>query len=251
MEQLRTNQYDIAHFRYGGRYSHEMGLTISADTTQTSPAYDVQFQTVPGRDGDLAMDNKRLESFIYPIRTMLQRDVPDIHSAASAVSQWLKSDVRYKELTLSWDPEYIYRAIYYEQFDVEDLLPKFGRISLNFKVHPVKYHVSGQQPVEFTNGMTIHNPELRAAKPLIEIEGVGDIKLQNNGEDWLILTAVDGSIVIDSQREQVYRDTFIHFDKMNGNLRPMFPQFAPGHNQITWTGNVTKITITPRWEAVA
>lgn len=250
VDQLEIKQYERAHFLYGGRYSHEMGLSVSADTSQTSPGYDVEFQEVKGRDGDLAMDNKRLLPFVYPIRTMLQPEIDDIHLAASKISQWLKHDVRYKPLKLSWDPGYVYSAIFYEQFDIEDLLPRFGRIPLNFKCHPVKYAISGQRKMVFQNGTAIHNPEARPAKPLIEITGSGNIVLKNNGKDWLILTAVDGSITVDARLMSAYKGTAKAFNKMNANLKPMFPLFNPGSNQITWTGNVTKLEITPRWEAV-
>lgn len=250
VDQLEIKQYERAHFLYGGRYSHEMGLSISADTTQTSPEYDVEFQEVAGKDGDMAMDNKRLKPFVYPIRTMLQTETEDVHRAASEISRWLKRDVRYKPLQLSWDSGYIYSAIFYEQFDIEDLLPKFGRIPLNFKCHPIKYAVAGQRKMTFTNGMSVHNPEDRTAKPLIEITGSGNITLKKNGANWLILTAVDGSITIDAKTMSVYKGTAKAFDKMNANLKPMFPVFSPGDNVITWTGNMTKLEITPRWEAI-
>lgn len=250
IEQLEIKQYERAHFFYGGRYSHEMGLNISADTAQTSPGYDVEFQDVPGKDGDMAMDNKRLLPFIYPIRTLLQPETDNIHLATSKVSQWLKNDVRYKPLMLSWDPAYVYSAIYFEQFDIEDLLPKFGRIPLNFKCHPVKYALSGQQKMVFQNGTAIFNPENRPSKPLVEITGSGNITLQNNGQDWIVLTAVDGYITIDARTMSVYRGTEKAFSKMNANLKPMFPVFNSGNNQITWSGDVSKVEITPRWEAI-
>lgn len=247
---LEVPQYERAHFHYGGRKSSDMGLTISAETSQTSPGYDIEFEEVPGRDGDMAIDNKRLLPFVYPVRTFLQPENMSIELAASKISQWLKNDVRYKPLRLSWDPEYQYSAIFYDQYDIENQLPSFGRIALNFKCHPVKYHLSGLQKKAFTSSAFLFNPEKRAAKPLIEITGTGNITLQNNGTDWLILTAVDGSISIDSQTMSVFKGTSMAFNKMNAGLKPLFPLLAPGDNEITWTGNVSKIEITPRWEAV-
>lgn len=250
LKKLEVPQYERAHFRYGGRQSSDMGLSISADTAQTSPGHDIEFEEVPGRDGDLAVDNKRLLPFVYPIHTFLQPENTTIERAASKVSQWLKEDVRYKPLRLSWDPEYQYSAIFYDQYDIENLLPKFGKIALNFKCHPIKYHLSGLQKTLYFSGARLFNPERRPAKPLIEIKGSGNITLQNNGRNWLILTAVDGSITIDSQSMTVSKGTAVAFDKMNAGLIPLFPILPSGDNHITWTGNVTSIEITPRWEAV-
>lgn len=250
MEHLEIKQYERAHFLYGGRYSHEMELNIDAETSQTSPGYDIEFVEVQGRDGDQAVDNERLLPFRYPIRVFLQPDVNDIHLASSKISQWLKSDIRYKPLMVSWDPEYVYSAIFFEQFDIENMLPKFGRIALNFKCHPVKYALSGQEKRTFQNGTAIFNPENRVAKPLIEISGSGDIKLKNNGQDWLILKGVDGSISIDSRNMSAFKGNSAAFDKVNANIKPVFPVLNTGSNEITWTGNLTKLEITPRWEAI-
>ncbi|MFP7202218.1 hypothetical protein SFC08_14705 [Lysinibacillus halotolerans] len=238
----------VSGFQYGGIWSNNMGLTIDAKTSQASPTYDVEFVEVPGLDGDLAIDNKRLMPFTYPIHVFLKDDV-DVHAAATRISQWLKSDVRYKDLLLSWDSNYIYKAIFYEQFDIQDILPKFGKISLNFKCHPVKYLAEGMTPQNINNGSSLINPELRSAKPLIKIVGSGDITLKNNGVDWLILRAVDGYISVDSNAQLVYKDSYNQFDKMMATLSPLFPQLKPGENLITFTGNVTSVEITPRWEA--
>lgn len=250
VDDITVQSYERAYFEYNDQASSEMGLTISADTTQHSPGYDVEFETVQGRDGDLAMDNDRFEPFIYPIRVYLRAEGEDAHAASSRISRWLKKNVRYKPLYLSWDPDYIYSAIFYEQFDVEDLLPKFGKIPLNFKCHPIKYALLGLEPQNMTNGGALYNSEDRTAKPLIEITGSGNIQLNRNGEPWAILTSVDGSITIDSASMSVYKGEANAGNKMNGNLRPMFPQLPPGNNVITWSGSVSALQITPRWEAV-
>jgi phage-related protein len=249
-EQL-LNGTDQAVFAYGGIVSKDMGLVISNETTQTSPEASISFQTIPGRDGSLIIDNKRLANFIYPIHTYLRPESDmDIHEAATHISQWLKGDIRYGELYLSWDPNYIYKAVYNEQFSITDILPRFGKIALNFKCHPIKYRISGQNTMALTSGQTILNPEKRAAKPLITITGTGDITLKKNGANWLILSNVDGSITVDSESKSVYKDGPNLFEKMNATLSPLFPQLGPGTNVITWVEAGFSVSITPRWEAI-
>lgn len=249
LDKLNDNLLDEAAFHYGDRYSSDMGLTISSQTIQASPEYDVSFETVMGRNGDLTLDNERLKSFVYPIHVFLKSDFP-VEESANRVSKWLKDDIRYKPLFLSWDPDYIYMAIFYERFDIQDVLPKFGKITLNFRCHPVKYRTNSLSNIELTNGMTLFNPENRAAEPLISIEGSGNITLQNNGKDWLVLEGVDGHLEVDSSAMSVYKEELPEFNKMNGNVRPLFPLLNPGDNTITWTGTATKVEIIPRWEAV-
>jgi phage-related protein len=243
---------DQAVFVYGDTVSSDMGLVVSNETAQTSPEADISFQKIPGRDGSLIVDNKRLNNFIYPIHTYLRQEVGlDIHEAVSHISQWLKGDVRYRELYLSWDPNYIYKAVYNEQFSITDILPRFGKIALNFKCHPIKYLISGQNAMALTSGQTLLNPEKRAAKPLISIMGTGDITIKKNGVNWLILSDIDGSITVDSESKSVYKDGPNLFEKMNATLSPLFPQLDPGTNAITWAEAGFAVSITPRWEAIA
>lgn len=250
MKGILPETYEQTYFEYENQTSSEMGLTISASTSQHSPAYDIEFETVPGRDGDLAVDNERFEPFSYPVRVYLRAEEEGIHAATSRISKWLRRNIRYKPLFLSWDPEYVYSAIFFEQFDLEDTLPRFGKIALNFKCHPIKYAVSGLEKRPIAQNATLYNPEERAAKPLIELTGIGDIQLNVNGELWLILTDIYGTITVDSQNMTVYSDGVKAFDKMNANLRPMFPQLQPGANEISWFGNVEELYIVPRWESI-
>lgn len=238
-----------AGFYYAGIASYDMGLSVSNATTQTSPEYDITFEEVLGRDGDLTVDNKRLKSYVYPIHVNLVND-QNIDWAVSEISKWLKEDVRYKPLNLTWDPDYTYQAVFYEQYEITDMLPTFGKISLNFRVHPIKYRTDSLVPIEVVNGSGLFNPELRSAKPLIQVEGSGDITLQNNGEDWLVLRGVDGSVTVDSGLQVVYKGNRNEFSKMASNLSPLFPELVSGENLITWTGNVSKLTVEPRWEAI-
>lgn len=239
----------MSKFKYNNKWSDEMGLSVSIRTTQTSPSYDVEFERVPGRDGDLVMDNKRFNSFVYPIHTYA-RTTNNINVVANEISKWLKQDIRYKDLELAWDPNYLYKAIFFEQYDIEEMLHHFGRVALNFRCHPIKFLKSGRTKVNVTNGMTLLNPENRNAKPLIKITGSGNITLKNNGADWIVLRAVDGNITVDSALKTIYKNNTEQFNKMASILNPLFPELKPGNNVITWTGTVTALEITPNYEAV-
>jgi phage-related protein len=111
---------------------------------------------------------------------------------------------------------------------------------------PDQYLASGQQALEISSGQTLLNPEKRAAKPLITITGTGDITLKKNDANWLILSAIDGSITVDSESKSVYKDTN-EFEKMNATLSPLFPRLDEGTNMITWAETGFTVSITPRW----
>lgn len=227
-----------------------MHIYIENDISFSSPEADVEFIEVLGKDGEVAIDNERLKSvdFSLPVRLRNLPPDKDINEVATDISNWLKGEVGWFPLRFSGSSEYEYIAMMYSQFDVQETLKKYGRTVLTFKLKPYKRKI-GVKPITVTNGMTIENNGTRIAKPLIYIEGAGDINLKNNGQDWLVLRAVDQEITVDSELMEVYRDTRPQYTKMV-DIKPMFPLLYKGNNKITWTGNITKLEIEPRWEAI-
>ncbi len=238
-----------AWFEYNGVNSTDMHLYIENDVAFPSPEADVEFVEVLGRDGDVAIDNKRLKSvnFSLPVRLKLPSNM-DINKVATDISNWLKGEIGWFPLRFSGSPDYEYIAMMYQQFDVQETLKTYGRTVLTFRLQPYKREI-GQELLTIENGNTLFNPQNRKAKPLIIIEGLGDINFKNNDEDWLKLRGVDGHITIDSELMSVYKDNIPQYNKMI-DMKPMFPLLYKGSNKITWTGNVTRLEILPRWEVI-
>ena len=239
-----------AWFEYNGVNSLEMNLKILNEIAFPSPEADVEFVDILGKDGEVAVDNERLKnvSFSIPVQLRLPKHM-NVAYGTTKLSEWLKSDIGWHKFRFSAHPEYEYQAMFYEQFDVKETISVFGRTVLTFKLKPIKTRVDNMQS-EIANGQTLINPHTRASKPFIYIEGSGAITLRNNGVDWLKLNSIDGNITIDSETMTVYKGTVNQFDKMISTLRPLFPILTKGENVITWTGNVTKLEIDPRWRVI-
>lgn len=239
-----------AYFIYKGVDSRDMNLIIENDVSYPSPESDIELIEVVGRDGDLAVDNKRLKGVDFSLPVVIKTsDNTTVNKTAHKINQWLKSDVGWHTLRISVDDDYEYIAMIYEQFDIQETLKNYGRTIITFRLKPFKRR-TGEKEIIITNGTILHNPEDRPSKPLIHIIGQGDITVKKNGEDWFILRSVQDYITIDSEMMGVYKDDLAQFNKMVGVLNPMFPLLDKGDNEITWVGNVTKFEITPRWEAI-
>lgn len=240
-----------AWFEYKGVNSLDMNLQIVNDISFPSPEADVEFIEVLGRDGELAISHDRLKGvpFSIPVKLKAPQN-KDVNTIATKISEWLKTEVGWYPLKFSGSTDYEYIAICYERFDILENLKQYGRTVINFRLKPYKRRIDNQI-IELSNGDTLTNPENRESKPLIIIEGSGDITFQNNGVDWLILKGVDDLIVVDTEMMSVYKDDRAESNKMISTLKPMFPILTPGDNEITWTGNITKIEIHPRWEVIS
>ena len=80
------------------------------------------------------------------------------------------------------------------------------------------------------------------SEPVITVYGTGDITLMV-GTIVVELEGVSGSITLDSELQEAYSGT----TDMNSAMSGEFPLLKPGMNAISWTGEVSKVEIQPRW----
>ncbi|EQL77819.1 phage tail protein, partial [Streptococcus pyogenes UTMEM-1] len=149
------------------------------------------------------------------------------------------------DLALSWDKDYIYRASVVNLFEIDEILKQFGRLKVNFLIHPIKYLKTGKQEVSLVNGGTLQNPGNVQAKPILKIKGTGDGVLTINSFKTG-LENVQGELVIDMERHLVYKGVLSAWDNIVRTEHHRMPLFDVGQNKISWTGSFT-ITAVPNW----
>ncbi|NMA00791.1 MAG: hypothetical protein GX924_07160 [Clostridiaceae bacterium] len=126
--------------------------------------------------------------------------------------------------------------------DQEDLLCGWRLYEVEFEVQPFFWLGSGLETVTLTSAGAISNPGNLPSKPIIKIYGSGNITL-NVGAKSYQLTDVNEYIAIDSDLKQVYKEQLNQGKKLVGG----FPTLNVGSNNISWTGNVTKLEIKGNW----
>ena len=55
----------MTFFTYNGISSADFGLHIESKNIFSAPEYDVSFQSIPGRSGDLIVSNNRFASLLF------------------------------------------------------------------------------------------------------------------------------------------------------------------------------------------
>lgn len=86
-------------FTFNGRNSSEFGLFITGEAVYDAAAYDYEFVDIPGRSGDLILDNGRFQNITvtYPAFVVDPSRMADIRA-------WLLGARGYKELTDDYNP---------------------------------------------------------------------------------------------------------------------------------------------------
>lgn len=231
-------------FSFNGKTNTEFGLRVAEGKKISTSGLDVERVAVPGRDGELLISNNRLNSaeLSFPVNFVKEKGL--IATEVYKISEWLNVE-GYKDLTISYDPDFIYRAAYLETFSIEETMRQFGKTTINFMCYPIKYFKDGMQRQNLSNGLALNGKGNVKTKPIIKLTGNGETVLTINGRKTK-LKDVQGNIVLDMQSNQVYSGNLSAWNKVVRSPEFVMPFLDAGRNLISWTGNFS-VEITPFW----
>lgn len=231
-------------FTFNGKKNTEFGLKVAEGKKITTSSPDVERVTVAGRDGDLLISNNRLNSaeLSFPVNFVKENGL--IATEVYKISEWLNV-AGYKDLTISYDPDFIYRVAYLETFSIEETMRQFGKTTINFVCYPVKFYKQGRTTQTLSNGATVNGLGNVKANPVITLVGSGDCTLTINGRKTK-LRAVQNTITLDMQARQVFSGNLPAWDKVVRAPQYQMPYLEAGRNLISWDGDFT-VKMAPYW----
>ena len=97
----------INFFTFDGQSSADFGVYISGGGTYNAPERDVTTYSVPGRNGDLIVDNGRFSNITVSYEAFIVRD---FSKNAERLRLWLKSKHGYKRLEDSYHTDFFRMA---------------------------------------------------------------------------------------------------------------------------------------------
>ena len=192
--------------------------------------------TIPGRNGELTQDEDTYEPYTISLQCSTRGS-----DRLDEIVAWLNGA---GNLTLSTEPDKVYQASIYNKISISDVIYLYNSFLLQFRVEPFKYSVNAfNDALELTAPTKIKGKGTVYAEPIITVYGSGTITLCINGKDFP-LYGVDGSIIIDSEMMEVFKGNTNQNSKYGA---VEFPRLEVGENEISWTGNVEKVEIHPKW----
>lgn len=225
-----------AWFTFKGIDSREMGVIVTAMPETVRAERRIESITVAGRNGSLHTDEGVYESYDRTMECALIK-----RAKLDEITAWL---VGSGGMTFSTELDKVYRVTIANKISIAQMMRVFQKFQVVMDTQPFKYSVNAAGDVlELTAPTTIRNSGTVYSEPIITVYGSGDITLTINGADFP-LYGVQESITIDSEMMEVFKED----TNQNGKYGDVeFPRFEVGKNEISWTGNVSKIKIQPRW----
>ena len=226
------------YFIWNGVNSADMDIVLNDRAPIVRPEERVNHITIPGRAGELTQveGENIFNSYIQAleIRVHGKANVP-------AAEIWLKGD---GYITFDTQPDLRQRArvINAVTFQRHSKNADWYVGEVQFYCEPIK-RLAAEEDIEITeSGTTLDNPGTLPAFPEIRIEGSGAVSISIGGKT-LIIPECESGWTADSENQWILDNGVPQMNAWQGE----FPQIPAGESTILFTGNITKLTITPRW----
>lgn len=231
------------YLTFDGTSSRDFEVWISGNGTFDAPERDVESIAIPGRNGDLHIDNGRFQNIPITYPAFISKDFKHNFDAFKA---FMLSKRGYKRLEDSYHPEY-YRMAVYKSAISPTMAPlnRMGSFDVIFDCDPRRFLKSGDRSLTFTAGASLKNPTLFDAKPLIRAYGTGYFIISGIRVN---ITTANEYTDVDCELQEAYKGT----TNCNGNITLVngeFPILKSGINTIVISG-LSRLDITPRWWSV-
>lgn len=164
----------MGNFKFGEHSTKDFDLVIQAPPTYNFPEKDVSVEHIPGRNGDLIIDNncwKNTER-TYSIASVF-RPGTDFISNSERLIKWLTSTEGYHRLEDSYDPDVYRLGSFKNSGSLTNYYDKATAINITFDCKPQRYLKNGEKSVEFSGSVaTLENPTGYQALPEITIKNI-------------------------------------------------------------------------------
>ena len=134
-------------FTYDGMNSADFDLYIAGDSVYDAPTRDMDMITIPGRNGQLSIDQGRFENITVTYPAFVWADTQEeFRTKVRAIRNWLCAKTSYFKLSDEYNPESYRLGIYKSGLEVEPIFyNRAGRFELNFDCKPQRFLFSGEE----------------------------------------------------------------------------------------------------------
>ena len=229
---------------YNGKHSYEdFGLLIDHIILPSINEVIEEIE-IEGRNGTLTERkgyyNNRNITIQFSLKRKILEDFEQFSLRLEEVMNWLR--VFNKDLILYNSPNRVYKVKDIVLGEIETDNAIFYNFEAIFTCEPFSYILNEEMVEITTNNFNYYYKGTVPGEMKLKIYGTGNIQLTINDEVVQINNVTD-NVTLDSKLLLCLKSDGANKSKeMIGN----FPLLEKGINSISWTGNVTKIELTPR-----
>lgn len=231
---------------FAGTSLGDVNIHVQRLSDYVIPERDVTHVSVPGRSGDLLIDNGRYKNFTldYSVYVLNRTDgvISSLRAFAGKLADTFGSYQRFED---DKDPLVYGMAKFVGPNTWTNYDNVGGESKLSFNFKPYWRLKSGETAITISATNTqITNPTKYASKPLIKVIGTAAGTITIGNIQMTIKTLAD-YLYIDCEEMNIYRQTS---ENMNSCVAlGEFCEIPADTSVIYFDGGITSLEITPRW----
>lgn len=240
-------------FTFNGESSYDDHDLIITETPSVEiPERDMSFQSVPGRSGDIIIDNGRFKNINVKYKVAALCTMKELPALCRDISGWLyPSGVsKYYELSDTYDSGYFRYAAVAGSVPFDSKLMQLGEGTLTFNCKPYKYSNIGQVPKSldaYAQNIVV-NTERYFSLPKFRIYANGTVYMYINNKT-LKFEDVNEYVDIDAELMKCGKGSENLSGSMTGAWEDI--RLVPGNNTIELDGDdVEFCRLYGRWRTI-
>ena len=229
---------------WAGTSNKDVGMIIEHYPSVVLPRKSQEIQQVPGRNGDVVLENDSYENYEQKYSAFLDaKYIGRLERVIPKVVDWLLGHPGYQRLEDSYFPD-VYRMAYYQGgTEFISIFNEYGEGTLIFNCAPEKYYKIGEKAINVTSGQVLKNISVFPAFPIITVKGSGRGVLDFNGKQ-LVITNINSEVTIDVKKHRAFNGS----ESRNSTISGLYENLKLyEETEIGWSGGITGVTIIPRW----
>lgn len=236
----------MGNFEFNGKSTKDLGLVIQTPPTYNFPERDLSMVHVPGRNGDLIIDNNCYKN-VERSYTIGKGFKPNTNYSANSADllSWLTSaNGQYVRLTDTYDPDVYRMAMFNMAGSTTNIWDEALSCTISFKCKPQRYLLSGENLYTYDPNLMVENPTTYTSLPDITLHNVGSagelgkilmLSILNENEVVSNLTIsyyTGNDITVSSEKQTAVDENQNNVGEYVGLNGKPFPQFKAGMTSI-------------------
>ena len=120
-------------FNINNKTNKDFNFKVKSSNHLTKPKKKLEFISIPGRTGDLILDEGARENFTLIIEGYIDARKSNLKTLCDNLDNWLNSTTGYQ--TITFDDGTILKAVLISEIDPVEVVKNFGELSLEFSAY--------------------------------------------------------------------------------------------------------------------
>ena len=120
-------------FTINNKINKEFNFKVKSSNHLTKPKKKLELISIPGRTGDLIIDEGARENFTLIIEGYIDARETNLKALCNSLDTWLNSTTGYQ--TIAFDDGTVLKAVLISEIDPVEVVKNFGELTLEFSAY--------------------------------------------------------------------------------------------------------------------